>query len=241
MKTTVLAIECPSCFGKGDRNTSATWICPVCKGAGWIPRRNGRIKSSALDYNIPEIYEATVKDKHDSPLAILDNDRSNRIEVYVLNRRAIFSTVVGKEDGQKPFDVMTNRLTFINKTSMADLLKQEIESRGVDEIKKDFEEIEKLFPADGSPINDKGESAEEVLDRFVAWSFHWKTNPVRLEACVIQAMNEWRDIGAQQYAQKVKAVIEGEIDRNKGTKSYNERVEVYSYLANILTQLNNIK
>lgn len=190
--------------------------------------------------NIPDIYEASIKDKHDSPLAILDNDKSNRIEVYVLNRRPIFSTVVGKEDGQKPFDVMTNRLTFCAPA---------------------------LPTTEGSPINDKGESAEDnepIFDNII-WDEYNERYPDAEDGYRYDKFEEGAQFGRiwaqQQYAQKVKAVIDPifkkyqkyrdnlqwhidtnfPVDKDEVEQRISEQDEVIKDLGTILTQLNNIK
>lgn len=52
-------------------------------------------------------------------VAIIDVDKSNSCDVYVLDKRKHFSTVQGKGTEQLPFDVMTNRLTFYKPSEQA--------------------------------------------------------------------------------------------------------------------------
>jgi hypothetical protein len=49
--------------------------------------------------------------QYNSNTMILDADFNNSVEVIVLDKRKVYSTVVGIGENQKPFDVMTNRLT----------------------------------------------------------------------------------------------------------------------------------
>lgn len=177
-------------------------------------------------------------------VAILDADKSNSCDVYVLDKRKHFSTVQGKGTGQLPFDVMTNRLTFYTPSEQA-VSKENLPTTSVIRENLTTEQASNYGEFAGvkydlkSIITDKAEHYANTMygDQSLIPTDEWTAAYDAYYTAVFENV----DLLSTHTLNAVRGIIEATIDTSVDT--YGKRYEeiVKEVCCDILTEINKLQ